>query len=65
MWTCCRLYIGYTKDALIIHDPYGNLEKGTNSNYGTDKNGAFIEYPKNKYDIGKKWIRILEKKGEN
>jgi len=31
------LYIGYTKDALIIHDPYGNLEKGTNSNYGTDK----------------------------
>ena len=57
--------IGYTEKALIIHDPYGNLEKGTNSNYGTDKNGAFIEYPKNKYDIGKKWIRILEKKGEN
>ena len=59
------MYIGYTKDALIIHDPYRNLEKGTNSNYGTDKNSAFIEYPKNKYDIGKKWIRILETKGEN
>ena len=57
--------IGYTEKALIIHDPYGNLEKGTNSNYGTDKNGAYVEYPKNKYDIGKKWIRILEKKGEN
>ena len=57
--------IGYTEKALIIHDPYGNLEKGTNSNYGTDRNGAFVEYPKNKYDIGKKWIRILEKKGEN
>ena len=57
--------IGYTEKALIIHDPYENLEKETNSNYGTDRNGAFSEYPKNKYDIGKKWIRILEKKGEN
>ena len=54
--------IGYTKDALIIHDPYGNLEKGTNSNYGTDKNGAYVEYPKNKYDIGNHWIRYLEEK---
>ena len=54
--------IGYTKDALIIHDPYGNLEKGTNSNYGTDRNGAFVEYPKSKYEIGNHWIRYLEEK---
>ena len=54
--------IDYTKDALIIHDPYGNLEKGTNSNYGTDKNGAYVEYPYNKWSIGEKWIRYLSKR---
>lgn len=43
----------------------GILRKGENNQYGSDKNGAYVEYPKNKYDIGKKWIRILEKKGEN
>ena len=46
----------------VIHDPYENLEKGTNSNYGTDRNGAFIEYPKNKYDIGKRWVKTITQK---
>lgn len=24
-----------------------------------DMNGAFVEYPKNKYKLGKNWIRYL------
>jgi len=47
---------------LIFHDPYGNLERGKNNQYGTDKNGAYVEYPKNKYRIGKNWIRYLSEK---
>lgn len=57
------LCIGYTETTLIIHDPYGNLEHGINNGYGGDKrdyNGAFIEYPKTKYKLGKNWIRFLE-----
>ena len=53
--------IGYTKDALIIHDPYGNLENGNSTKYGTDRNGAYVEYPKSKYGIGDNWIRYLER----
>ena len=55
--------IGYTENSLIIHDPYGNLEHGSNNGYGganRDYNGAFVEYPKTKYKLGKNWIRYLE-----
>ena len=48
---------------MIIHDPYGNLEHGSNNGYGgsnRDYNGAFVEYPKTKYKLGKNWIRYLE-----
>ena len=53
--------IGYTEKTLIVHDPYGNLEHGTNNSYVAkrDMNGAFVEYPKNKYKLGKNWIRYL------
>lgn len=57
------LCIGYTEKSLIIHDPYGNLEHGSNNGYGganRDYNGAFVEYPKTKYKLGKNWIRFLE-----
>ena len=54
--------VGYTAKTLIFHDPYGNLEKGENNQYGSDKNGAYVEYPKNKYRIGKNWIRYLSEK---
>ena len=56
------LCIGYTENSLIIHDPYGNLEHGSNNGYGgsnRDFNGAFVEYPKTKYKLGKNWIRYL------
>ncbi len=55
--------IGYTENSLIVHDPYGNLEHGSNNGYGgsnRDYNGAFVEYPKTKYKLGKNWIRYLE-----
>lgn len=54
--------IGYTETTLIFHDPYGNLENGNSTKYGTDRNGAFIEYPKNKYTIGKRWIKTITQK---
>ena len=54
--------VGYTAKTLIFHDPYGNLEKGKNNQYGSDKNGAYVEYPKNKYRIGTNWIRYLSEK---
>lgn len=56
--------IGYTENSLIVHDPYGNLEHGSNNCYGDnrDYNGAFTEYPKNKYELGKHWIKYLEAK---
>lgn len=57
------LCIGYTESSLIVHDPYGNLEHGINNGYGGNKrdyNGAFVEYPKIKYKLGKNWIRFLE-----
>lgn len=56
--------IGYTEKTLIVHDPYGNLEHGTNNSYGAkrDMNGAFVEYPKNKYKVGENWIRYIEEK---
>lgn len=55
--------IGYTANCLIIHDPYGNLEHGSNNGYGggnRDFNGAFVEYPKNKYKLGQYWINYLK-----
>lgn len=54
--------IGYTNDALIFHDPYGNLNSGQNNKYGTDRNGAFVEYQKDKYSIGKRWIKEITKR---
>ncbi len=56
--------IGYTEKTLIVHDPYGNLEHGVNNSYGAkrDMNGAFVEYPKNKYKVGENWIRYIEEK---
>lgn len=27
-----------------------------------DMNGAFVEYPKNKYKVGESWIRYIEEK---
>ena len=42
------------------HDPYGNLAKGENNQYGSDKNGAFVEYSYEKYELGRHWIRYLE-----
>lgn len=59
--------IGYTEKTLIVHDPYGNLEHGTNNSYGAkrDMNGAFVEYPKNKYKLGKNWVRYLIEKETN
>ena len=55
--------IGYTANCLIIHDPYGNLEHGSNNGYGggnRDFNGSFVEYPKNKYKLGQYWINYLK-----
>lgn len=55
--------IGYTANCLIIHDPYGNLEHGSNNGYGGDNrdfNGSFVEYPKNKYKLGQYWINYLK-----
>lgn len=55
--------IGYTANCLIIHDPYGNLEHGSNNGYGDgnrDFNGSFVEYPKSKYKLGQYWINYLK-----
>ena len=30
-----------------------------------DMNGAFVEYPKNKYKVGENWIRYLIEKETN
>ena len=52
--------VGYTAKTLIFHDPYGNLEKGENNQYGSDENGAYVEYSYEKYELGRHWIRYLE-----
>lgn len=54
--------VGYTQNGFIVHDPYGNLNKGENDNYGLDTDGAYVEYPYNKWAIGKKWIRHLNRR---
>ena len=51
--------IGYTQNGFIVHDPYGNLNKGENNNYGLDTDGAYVEYPYDKWSIGNKWISFL------
>ena len=54
--------VGYTQCGFIVHDPYGNLNKGRDDSYGFDSDGAYVEYPSNKWSIGEKWIRYLSKR---
>lgn len=44
-------------NSFIINDPYGDRNTGNISGtiYCTDENGAFVEYPFNKWDYGVKW----------
>ncbi|MBQ9610308.1 MAG: C39 family peptidase [Lachnospiraceae bacterium] len=53
--------VGYTESGLIINDPYGNRTTGSESKYCTDKNGAFVEYPTDKWDISNRWVAYLLK----
>lgn len=59
--------VGYTDKGFIVHDPYGNLNKGENEGYinkrgAVDFDGSFVEYDYNKWRIGEKWYRTIEKK---
>ncbi len=43
------LLVGYTENGFIVHDPYGNFNKGENGSYANAKNaidfdGSFVEY---------------------
>ena len=51
--------VGYTQCGFIVHDPYGNLNKGRDDSYGFDSDGAYVEYPYNKWSIGEKCIRYF------
>ena len=39
--------------------------KNVKSDGVRDMNGAFVEYPKNKYKLGKNWVRYLIEKETN
>ncbi len=57
--------VGYTDKGFIVHDPYGNLNKGENEGYvnkkgAVDFDGSFVEYDYNKWRIGEKWFYTIE-----
>ncbi len=57
--------VGYTDKGFIVHDPYGNLNKGENGGYvnkkgAVDFDGSFVEYDYDKWRIGEKWYRTIE-----
>lgn len=57
--------VGYTDKGFIVHDPYGNLNKGENEGYinnrgAVDFDGSFVEYDYNKWSIGEKWFYAIE-----
>lgn len=55
--------VGYTSNGFIVNDPYGDRNTGdiSGSIYCTEKNGAFVEYPFNKWDYDTKWGCTLNK----
>ena len=56
------LVVGYTENGFIIHDPYGNLNKGKNNHLSDDFDGSYVEYPYDKYDICNRHIYLINKK---
>ena len=54
--------VGYTENGFIIHDPYGNLNKGKNSQLSNDFDGSYVEYAYNKYNLLGKYAIYLEPK---
>ena len=54
--------VGYTENGFIIHDPYGNLNKGKNNHLSDDFDGSYVEYPYDKYDICNRHIYLINKK---
>ena len=56
------LVVGYTENGFIIHDPYGNLNKGKNSHLSDDFDGSYVEYPYDKYNFNSKYAVFVENK---
>lgn len=52
--------IGYTDKGFIVHDPYGNLNKGVNEHLSNDFDGSFVEYDYDKWSIGKRWFQTVD-----